>query len=78
MIRFPGLSRPIAPMARAVAFTALVCALAAFPPPAARAGGEVGSVAPNFTLNNVLAGPTTVTLSQYAGSVVVIAFFAEW
>jgi len=44
----------------------------------ARAAGEVGSVAPNFTVTNLLAGPTTVTLSDYADSVVCISFFAEW
>lgn len=44
----------------------------------ARAAGEVGSMAPNFTMTNLLAGPSTVTLSDYAGSVVCVAFFAEW
>ena len=46
--------------------------------PIVRANGEVGTVAPDFTITNLLAGPTSVTLSQYAGSVVVLAFFAEW
>ena len=78
MIRFTQPFRAAPSIPRPLAFVMLVCALLAFPPPAARAGGEVGSVAPNFTLNNVLPGPTTVTLGQYAGSVVVIAFFAEW
>ena len=78
MMRFSLPFRAVPSIARILAFVALVSALVASPPPVARAGGEVGSVAPNFTLNNVLAGPTTVTLGQYAGSVVVIAFFAEW
>jgi hypothetical protein len=59
-------------------FLALAGVLSVSGPRTATANGEVGTVAPDFTLNNVLSGPTTVTLSQYAGSVVVIAFFAEW
>ncbi len=45
----------------------------------ARADGSVGSVAPDFQLADVRTGATgTFTLSQYRGSIVVIAFFAHW
>lgn len=67
------------PTARMLALFAIMAAFpAALTPRAARAAGEVGSVAANFTIANVIAGPSTVTLSEYAGSVVCIAFFAEW
>ena len=45
----------------------------------ARANGDVGSVAPDFQLENVLDGaPDSFALSSHRGSVVVIAFFAWW
>ena len=65
--------------ARALMLSAALFSLAVtITPRVARAAGEVGSVAANFTIANVLAGPSTVTLNEYAGSVVCIAFFAEW
>lgn len=42
------------------------------------AQAQVNDVAPDFTFTNLLPGPTTVTLSDYRGSVVVLTTFAYW
>lgn len=47
--------------------------------PESRADGGVGSVAPDFQLDDVRTGASgTFSLSEYRGSIVVIAFFAYW
>jgi hypothetical protein len=52
--------------------------LATAPSPAISTG-NVGDFAPDFTLENVLDfAPDSFTLSDNLGSVVVLAFFAEW
>ena len=71
-------NRPLADARTLGLFTTAATLLLLMTSRPAQAAGEVGTVAPDFTINNLLAGPTSVTLSQYAGSVVCIAFFAEW
>lgn len=70
--RLPAAARSLTLLAAVLAVMTILA------PRPARAAGEVGTVAPDFTFTNLLAGPTTVSLSQYAGSVVVIAFVAYW
>lgn len=65
-------------VARAVQALALLIAAALIPAPA-RAGGDVGEPAPEFTAENLQdTAPDYFQLSDYRGSVVVIEFFAHW
>jgi len=65
---------------KAFATAALMLAfMNGFQPQPAAATGNVGDVAPDFQLENVLDGaPDNFAISDHRGSVVVIAFFAYW
>jgi hypothetical protein len=65
---------------KAFATAALMLALMnGIQPHPAAATGNVGDVAPDFQLENVLdAAPDNFVMSDYRGSVIVISFFAYW
>ena len=65
---------------RALLTTVLVLILATgFLPAGVEAGGAVGTMAPSFQVDNLLdSAPDVISLQEYRGSVVVLAFFGYW